>query len=291
MDSSNQDTISDMTARINPLCPNCGYRSLAINGGGLIFSVPADEYLPLAGLIAGHLDEAKCESCKLGLKLPPTIMLMSKDANHVTVFFSPLVEVMTQESVDAIKSSLPRDWTVSIAETIEDLKREATRLVKTRAQILAAAQLAELNGHLNEHLDDHWQDLTAEVFTAGQVALTVPIPGVSVAALVPKDDPPGPIPDAQDAMRSLSRLQAKTLFAMWIIWHQHKSKSSLESDLTRHIRQGALAEGTAETTLQMLDGVASDDPALPFRSAYVLPKPAQKTRTEPRGPSSSLSPN
>jgi tetratricopeptide (TPR) repeat protein len=259
-----------MASKVDPRCPNCGHRSSAINGGGLILSVSADEYLPFAALMAGEFDEAKCESCNFGLKAPPTIVLISHDPNRVTVFFGPLAKVMAQHSVDEIKRSLGNDWILSTSETIEDLKTEAARLVKLRLQALASAQLADLKGSLVQHLSEHWQSLTAEVFTAGRMALTVPLPGVSVAAFVPKGDGTGSSPDAEDAIRSLAHLQANTFLGIWIAWHEHKVEPSLESALKLHIKKDALVEGSAEIALQMLDNISSGNINLPFRSEYAL---------------------
>src|SRR5215469_12930708 len=101
-----------MASEIGPRCPNCGHRSSAITGGGLILSISADEYLPFGALLAGEFDEAKCEACKRGLKVAPTIMLISHDPNRVTVFFGPLARVMARQSIDEIKRRSGDDWTI-----------------------------------------------------------------------------------------------------------------------------------------------------------------------------------
>ncbi len=230
----------------------------------MIFHLSSSDPVALSALISGELDEAKCEVCKVRLDVKNTIIVISQDNDEVIILFGTLAWSAAEQTIQKIRSEMPGREVLAVANT-EELKQAAVKIVKRGLRALVGAQRAELANGLQDYLVREWPSLTNEVFAAGRVSLTVPVPGVKVAAIGEH----AATATIEDATRSLANLQAQTWIMMWIAWNGPTPERFLEHDLSSHIDRDALVDGAAALGLEMLGKIGAH-PELSGRALYCL---------------------
>ena len=243
-----------------PACAKCGAPIDEYAGTGPTLMTSDAHLVALTGLFAGELDGRRCAHCGTVLPLWPTLIVRFAEAN--------VIEMLQGSQFPAAGDMATADVSVEIHVwvTVPELRtavvRRMTPAIRTATEIFACGRDT---GRLQEYVDQRWQELTPEVFTAGQLAISGRIPGVEVR-----------YPDGADAHESesftleiLAMAQALVWLRLALAWSDQKPPfaRTFEQDLGRYASLDADLRAAASWLTRFLQGYP--DTVSP-RDRYIL---------------------
>jgi tetratricopeptide (TPR) repeat protein len=242
-----------MADRPQDTCPNCGARYAFPMGSFPLAIISDTSFGQLRALFRKQVDHYRCRACNEPLDVQPTVVIaISEGLEYLYCLSDRLIaapDYIRKTFVDGLQYKAAQ---IEVFATLDQLRAAyAKRIVSMMERILQG--LEAVSRDFNEFTTGGWRALPSNHFAAALVALTTPLPHVTV------DFPLG----AEEALDRIAILQARVWCSLCNSWSGKIEKGrTFERDLGHYMASNAIFHKAADEFLRLTN---SPEPLLVVR--------------------------
>lgn len=238
-------------------CPNCGAHYGFPTGSFPLASISDTSYEQLRALFLKKLvDHYRCRACNEPLDVQPTVVITINERTEYLYCLSDRLiaapDSIQKTFVDGLQLKGAR---VEAFATLDQLRvAYAKRIVSMVERILQG--LEAVLGDINKFSAGDWRGFTSNYFTAALIALSTPLPHVTVDF---------PLGTEEEALNRIALLQAVVWLSLCNSWSGDIEESrTLEGDLNHYMAANAFFHKAADEFLRLTDATESLPPVVKF---------------------------
>jgi tetratricopeptide (TPR) repeat protein len=247
-------------------CPACGAASRSLRPEGPIALFAESSYDPLVALFSKQFDNVvRCETCQAPLGVTPTVAVVFPERRWIDAVLGSRLAPRGERLLSDLAAERGHgELRVSTRETLGDLRiTVAMRLAPMIEEVGRLFAAMEANDF--EYVERNWRALTPAVFSTGRLIVEAP---AGVMVLLGGAAPMSYSPE--DALQILAAAQGGTWFSLVRAWSILAERgATLEEDLQRLIREGAIVPGAVDALLVQFDSMEGQ-PGLTGRDWYLI---------------------